>query len=54
MLLYCSGGSKGGVTGVRTPPEIPGKKFLHMEDDQNRDEDTKISKNFLGDNPPKQ
>ena len=27
----CSGGSKGGVRGVRTPPEIPGEKFLHME-----------------------
>ena len=27
-----SGGSKGGgVRGVRTPPEIPGKNFLHME-----------------------
>ena len=26
-----SGGSKGGGKGGQDPPEIPGKKFLHME-----------------------
>ena len=70
-----SGGSRGGVRGVRTPPEIPGKSFctwkinlyllrnkvskcvwldLSPEDDQNRGEDIKISKIFLGETPLRQ
>ena len=75
LVISVAGSKGGGVRGVRTPPEIPRKKFpahgkiaficwrivskfvwldLSHKDDQNRGENTNISKIFLGENPPKQ